>query len=240
MPITIDNLPPVSTIDPPDLLVVHNVATDRTKGISYQNLLTEITTDINAVTQSQLNTAIANVTAAFQAADLVVKDLVFHIGCRISVTSGPFLNNNPGTILGFGNWVEEQGNYYRGYTSNAIQGVIYDINTTYGSSEHNHGGTTGDTTLNSSQIPAHFHSYKDTYHTEASGYGSQYPAFDEYYESRGHDGIGAEGSDYDNSLFMYKNRNTSSVGGTLGHNHTMTHSQHLPPTRVERVWRRIS
>ena len=238
MSITIDNLPPVTSIDPPDLIVVHNVATDRTKGITYQNLLNEITTDINAVTQGQLNTAIANVTTAFQAADLAVKDIVFHIGCRISVTSGPFLNNNPSVILGFGNWVEEQGNYYRGYTPDAIQGVVYDINTTYGSSEHNHGGTTGDTTLNSSQIPEHFHVHKDTYLTEA--FGSQNPPFDEYYELRGYTGIGTDGSDYDNNYFLYKNRTTSSVGGSLGHNHTMLWSQHLPPTKVERIWRRIS
>lgn len=240
MPITIDNLPPVSTIDPPDLLVVHNVATDRTKGISYQNLLTELITDINAVTQGQLNTAIANVTAAYQAADTMVLQAVFHIGSKISVTSGPFLSNNPNTILGFGTWVEENGWYYRGYTSSPYEGVVYNIDQTYGAAQHNHTGTTADTILNLSQTPNHSHDYKDTYLTENYTRNYTNPGFGEYFENRGHTGIGTDGSDYDNDIFLYKNRTTSAVGGTLGHNHVIATNTHLPPTKVERVWRRIS
>ena len=231
MPITIDNLPPISTIDPPDLLVVHNVATDRTKGISYQNLLNELITDINAVTQGQLNTAIANVTAAYQAADTVVLQAVFHVGCKISVTSGPFVSNYPGSILGFGTWVQELGNYYRAGSA---------AGDTYGTTFHNHTGTTADTILNGSQIPEHSHTYKDTYHTEHSTLASTTPAFNEYYEYRGHSGVGTYWSDYDNDYFMYKVRNTEPFGGSLGHNHVISDANHLPPTMVEIVWRRIS
>lgn len=242
MPILFTGLAQQSTTEPADLFVMHNSASDITKKISYQNLKNEIQADINAVTQAQLTTAIANLTAAYQAADRAVLEAVFQVGSRISLNSGPNIFVNPATYLGFGTWVWEQGYYYMGITAGVpIEGFIRGVGGTFGSFTHNHGGATGDTTLNSTQIPSHSHTYDDTFHTEhlytASGY---YRGPNEYLENRGFSGVGTNGTDGDNDAFLYRTRTTSAVGGTQAHNHTIPAQSHMPPTMVESVWRRIA
>lgn len=240
MPITIDNLPLVSTTESADLFVLHQVGTDRTKGISYQNLLNEVRADINAVTQTQLNDTIAAITAAYQAADLSRLQLVFPVGSKIALNGGPMFSVNPATYLGFGTWQKESGYYYRGQTNDLVFGYIYGTGGTYGSTTHNHSGTTADTVLNLSQIPEHVHDHKDTFHTEHYSYAVQDVSRQEFCENRGTRGIGTNGSDYDNDLFFYKVRQTSPAGGTQGHNHPIPTQEYYPPTMVEWVWRRVA
>jgi hypothetical protein len=247
MPITIDNLPPVSTTEGGDLFVLHQVGTDRTKGISYQNLLNEVRADINAVTQAQLNDAIAAITAAYQAADLSRLQLVFPVGSKIALNGGPMFSTNPATYLGFGTWQKESGYYYRGQTNDLVFGYVYGTGGTYGSTTHDHTGTTGNTTLNTLQIPSHVHVHKDTIFTENEGVVSGALGEGESTEYRRAadgvtvlGGIGNKDYDYDNNLFYFKTRNTSPAGGTQGHNHTIPTQEHYPPTMVEWVWRRTA
>lgn len=247
MPITIDNLPQVSTTEPADLFVVHQVGTDRTRGINYQNLLNELRADINAVTQTQLNTAVTNLTNAYKAEVRANMELVFPVGSKICNNGGPLFATNPATYLGFGTWQKESGYYYRGQTNDLVFGFVYGTGGTYGSTTHNHGGTTGDTTLNVSQIPSHVHTHKDTFLTENAGVVSGTLGEGESTEYRRaadgvsvFGGIGNRDYDYDNNLFYFKTRNTAATGDTQGHNHTIPSQEYYPPTMVEWVWRRIA
>ena len=244
MPIPITSLPAQSTTELGDLFVMHNVAADRTKGISYQNLKNELQADINAVTQAQLTAAINNLTAAYQAADLSRLQLVFPVGSKICLSDGPNIFVNPATYLGFGTWVWEHGYYYMGVTAGIpIGGFVYGVGGTFGSFTHNHSGVTGSTTLNESQIPSHTHSHKDTFLTENISVSAGTLGENEALEYRApgiFSGIGNQGYDYDNNVFFYKNRNTSAVGGTQAHTHTIANAEHLPPTMVESIWRRVA
>lgn len=236
MTTTIPGLTGQTTTEDADLIVLQNTAANRTRHITVANFRSELAADMDIVTTAELNLAMVNVTAAYQAADNALKELLFPVGTKVSVSSGVLATTNPSVAWGFGTWVKEEGKYYVGHkTGDTNFGAI---GASIGAVNHSHTGVTGSTTLNTSQIPSHSHSYKDTYLTEASG--SQNPTFDEYYEARGYTGIGTDGSDYDNSYFLYKNRNTASVGDTNGHTHTITQDQHLPPTIVEVVWRRTA
>lgn len=242
MPTTVDGLPNQTTIEPGDLFVLQNTAANRTRNITYDDLLAELTNDMDIITTAQLASAIAGVTAAFQAADLANLQKVFIVGSRISLIGGSALTN-PGIALGFGTWVIEEAKYYAGYKSgDATFGTVGNI---IGSSTHNHSGNTGSTILNETQIPNHLHGYKDTFLTENSSISIGVLGDGEAYETRTQSGVpyaglGTDGSDYDNNYFFYKSRNTSATGGSLGHNHTISSASHLPPTIVEVVWRRTA
>lgn len=241
MTTTIPGLTSQSTIESGDYLVLHNTGANRTRNITYDNLKNELATDMDVITSAQLATALAGVTAAYQAADNALKELLFPVGTRISASSGVLTTTNPNVVWGFGTWVKEEGKYYVGHkladtNFGTIGGVL-------GTVQHNHLSATGSTTLNSTQIPSHTHAYKDTFHTESRFISSGTLGENETSEFRApgvFPGIGAAASDYDNDVFYYKNRNTNPTGDTQGHSHPINNDNHLPPSIVEVVWRRTA
>lgn len=242
MSTTIDGLTGQSTTEDDDLIVLQNVAANRTRKIRYADFIAELTTDMDIITSAQLSSAIAGVTAAFQAADLVNLGKVFIVGSRISLIGASALTN-PGIALGFGTWVIEEAKYYAGYKSG--DPTFGTVGAAVGSATHNHGGVAGATTLNLTQIPSHPHTYNDTFLTENNLTSSGTLGDGEFTESRLlsgglHSGIGTNGSDYDNNTFYVKSRTTTSVGGSLPHDHTIPSASNLPPTIVEVVWRRTA
>ncbi len=241
MTATIPGLTGQTTTEDADLIVLQNTAANRTRSITVANFRNELAADMDIVTTAELNLAIANVTAAYQAADAAVKAALFPVGTKISASSGALTTTNPSVVLGFGTWVKEEGKYYVGHKiGDANFGTI---GASIGSVSHNHGGNTGSTTLNTTQIPSHAHSYKDTFHTESRFVSSGTLGENETSEFRAPGvfaGIGAGSSDYDNDVFYYKNRTTNPTGDTQGHNHLINNDNHLPPSIVEVVWRRTA
>ena len=78
MTIEIPAIPTQTTTESADLFLMHNVASNRTKGITYNNLKAELTTDIDHVTSAQLASAIAGVTADYVEADTHSLDVSFY------------------------------------------------------------------------------------------------------------------------------------------------------------------
>lgn len=241
MTATIPALTGQSTTDPGDYLVIQNTAANRTRKITYDDFKNELASDMDVITSAQLASALAGVTAAYQAADAAVKAALFPVGTKISASFGILTTTNPSVVLGFGTWVKEERSYYAGHKSGDPN--FGTIGASIGGVEHNHGGSTGSTILNTNQIPAHGHPYKDTFHTESRFVSSGALGENETSEFRApgvFGGIGTNGSDYDNDVFYYKNRTTGDTGLTQGHTHTISNSNHLPPTIVEVVWRRTA
>lgn len=242
MPTTIDGLTGQTTTEDDDLIVLQNVAANRTRKIRYADFIAELTADMDIITSAQLATAVANLTTAFQAADLANLGKVFIVGSRISLIGASALTN-PGIALGFGTWVIEEAKYYAGYKSG--DATFGTVGAAVGSATHNHSGVSGGTTLNLTQTPSHAHTYDDTFLTENNLTPSGTLGDGEFILSRTlsggpHSGIGTNGSDYDNNTFYVKTRTTTSVGGTLSHDHPISSSSNLPPTIVEVVWRRTT
>lgn len=220
MTTTIDGLPSQATIEPGDLFVLQNTAANRTRHISYANLISELLNDMGVVTTTQLTTALAGITSAYQAADAANMQKVFKVGSKITLI-GPGALTNPASELGFGTWVMEEGRYYVGYKPADTN--FNNIGGTLGSVEHNHGGNTGGTILNATQIPAHVHVVS-------------FPLYRELNYGQGRVATG----DPITAPEDYHTSNTSSVGDSQPHNHTIATASNLPPSIVEVVWRRTA
>ena len=102
---------------------------------------------------------------------------------------------------------------------------------TGGSITHNHGGSTGDTTLTTNQIPSHKHDYKDSYYIEIND-----PGVGQHKAISGVDGPIAGGpykgsgdSDNDNQYVYYRNGVSYYTGGAGSHNHSITTDSNIPP-----------
>jgi len=103
-----------------------------------------------------------------------------------------------------------------------------------GSNTHNHGGSTGNTTLTISQLPAHSHGYDDAYYAEARS-GVQYNVRGDadgggtdgdnefFWRTRDNDGqpFGAPPSGNDQPL-------TETTGSGNSHNHSITSVNNIP------------
>jgi hypothetical protein len=109
-------------------------------------------------------------------------------------------------------------------------GNTYQTGSTGGSNTHDHGGTTGAHTLSSTEIPAHQHTYKDSYYIEYNNPGVGV--------SGAIDGVdavpdgpykGSGNSDNDNQFVYYRN-GTTNVNGSAGgsHTHTVSSANNLP------------
>lgn len=102
---------------------------------------------------------------------------------------------------------------------------------TGGAVNHNHGGSTNATTLSANQIPAHTHTYKDSYYIEHNdpGLGSA-GAIDGVDNVGPTNYKGSGDSDSDNQYVYYRdgvtNANTTSASS---HDHNITANNHIPP-----------
>lgn len=101
---------------------------------------------------------------------------------------------------------------------------------TGGDVNHNHGSSTGNTTLSTNQIPAHQHTYKDSYYIEynnpGQGAGGTIGGAD--YVSTKYKGSGD--SDGDNDWVYWRNGTTNAnTTSNASHNHSITSNNHLPP-----------
>tara|TARA_R110002124_G_scaffold24738_5_gene90240 strand:- start:6618 stop:8264 length:1647 start_codon:yes stop_codon:yes gene_type:complete len=100
---------------------------------------------------------------------------------------------------------------------------------TGGNTNHDHYGTVNSTTLTSTQIPSHNHSYKDSYYIEynnpGQGSGGTIGGAD-YVGPTQYKGSGD--SDGDNRWVYWRTGTTTNQGSGQGHNHTITTSYHVP------------
>lgn len=219
MTTTIDALAGQATTDPGDYLVIHNTAANRTRKVLVSDFTAEMAADLDVVTNTTLNSAIAAVTAAYQAADLTNLQKVFPIGTKITLVGSGALTN-PSSTLGFGTWVKEEGKFYVGHK--AGDATLGTVGANVGSATHNHSGYVGGTTLNATQIPAHNHTVNFTLYRET--------------------GLGG-GAIATGNPFTPEDSNTtttSTVGNSLPHDHTISSDTNLPPSIVEVVWRRTA
>jgi len=100
---------------------------------------------------------------------------------------------------------------------------------TGGNTNHDHYGTVNSTTLTSTQIPSHNHSYKDSYYIEYNnpGQGSSGTIGGADYVGPTHY-KGSGDSDGDNRWVYWRTGTTNNQGSGQGHNHTITTSYHVP------------
>lgn len=247
MTTTIDGLANQATTEAVDLFVLQNVAANRTRNIKYSDLINEIATDLNIVNAATLASTVATLRAEIAQAKREALELTFPVGCKITNSVHSTGVINPATTLGFGTWVREGGRYYVGSTKGTSLGSITnfsferDAGGTVGLLTHNHGYSTGGTTLNLLQIPSHHHSYRDTFYTESSSLGVILNV-DEFAEPRTNNfaGVGSHSTDYDNNTFFFRVRNTDENGFTQPHSHTINTVDNIPHSMVEIVWRRTA
>lgn len=109
-------------------------------------------------------------------------------------------------------------------------GNTYQTGSTGGSNTHDHGGTTGAHTLTAGQIPAHTHTYKDSYYIESSnpGQGSSGTITGaDYVGPTNYRGSGD--SDNDNDWVYYRNGTTNANTPADGsHTHTIGSANNIP------------
>lgn len=221
MTTTIPGLTGQTTTEDADLIVLQNTAANRTRSITVANFRNELAADMDIVTTAELNLAIANVTAAYQAADNALKELLFPVGTKISASSGVLTTTNPSVVWGFGTWVKEEGKYYVGHkTGDTNFGTIGGV---LGTVQHNHLSRTGGTALNLTQIPEHNHVV-------------YIPLYREVGVGAGHVASG----DAAGAVEDYHSSSTFNAGGSQPHDHPINNDNHLPPSIVEVVWRRTA
>lgn len=221
MTTTIPGLTGQTTTEDADLIVLQNTAANRTRSITVANFRNELAADMDIVTTAELNLAMANVTAAYQAADNALKELLFPVGTKISASSGVLTTTNPSVVWGFGTWVKEEGKYYVGHkTGDPNFGTIGGV---LGTVQHNHLSRTGGTALNLTQIPEHNHVV-------------YIPLYREVGVGAGHVASG----DAAGAVEDYHASSTFNAGGSQPHDHPINNDNHLPPSIVEVVWRRTA
>ena len=105
------------------------------------------------------------------------------------------------------------------------------FNQTGGNINHSHGGSTSATTLSTNQIPAHSHTYKDSYYIEINNPGvgaSGAISGVDYVGPTKYKGSGD--SDNDNKYVYYRNGTTNlNTTSAASHDHNITANNHLPP-----------
>ena len=102
---------------------------------------------------------------------------------------------------------------------------------TGGTTSHNHGGVTGDVTLNINQIPSHGHTYKDGYYMEISDPGQGHHGTVDGADFVGSGSTrfrGSGESDNDNKFIFFRNMTTNGTGGGQSHNHSINTNVHIP------------
>tara|TARA_Y100001972_G_scaffold52895_1_gene64791 strand:+ start:5505 stop:7202 length:1698 start_codon:yes stop_codon:yes gene_type:complete len=112
-------------------------------------------------------------------------------------------------------------------------GSTYNTGSTGGSTTHDHGGSTGGTSLSVADIPAHSHVYKDSYHIEHIttnvGIGGAI-GFVDYIGGTNDDKYRGSGdTDSDNNFLYGRLHTTNPTGSGQTHNHTIASATLLPP-----------
>ena len=109
-------------------------------------------------------------------------------------------------------------------------GNTYQTGSTGGSNTHDHGGSTATHTLSATEIPAHNHTYKDSYYIESynPGQGSSGTiAGADYVGPTNYRGSGD--SDNDNDYVFYRNGTSdNNTGGGGSHAHSISSANNIP------------
>jgi len=146
----------------------------------------------------------------------VLETYIYPVG---SIYMNMAVATNPGTLLGFGTWVAYA-------TGQALVG--YEASGTFDALDESLGaetfsGTSGSTTLSTSQIPSHSHKVAGDEHSGSYDYGDNF-----------------EVNNLTTSSSAKSNQaDTSSVGGGSGHTHTIAGST-LQPSVTVHMWKRTA
>lgn len=105
-------------------------------------------------------------------------------------------------------------------------GTTHGLNTTGGSCNHNHGGTTGASSLTISQLPPHAHCTRDAYYIENGVRNNVVSPGGTESIGGGHGGSGD--SDSDNNTIHFMCRLTQTTGSGQSHSHSIGLADHLP------------
>jgi len=154
--------------------------------------------------------------------------------------------DDPAVRFGFGTWVKQQGRFV--VASSTTDGDFTGAGKQGGSKLHTHTSnfSVSNHTLTEAEVPTyvHNHSYRDRYHAESSG--SIGGTFKESMPSGYNSNRGSDGTDSDNTQWLYydSTTGTSTFGGGGGHKHNMTggvqSTSTLPPYETYHIWKRTA
>ena len=162
------------------------------------------TNTTQVATTAFVQTELGTITAA------VVNALVYPVGSIYTAT----VSTNPNTLLGMGTWVAfGAGRVMAGFDSGD---EAYNVNGFEGGAATVDAGTSGSTTLSTSQMPAHTHTHDRT----DSGGGAHK--------------LSGAGGDSGGTW------TSSSTGGGAGHTHTTPSHSLLQPYIVVYIWKRTA
>jgi hypothetical protein len=100
---------------------------------------------------------------------------------------------------------------------------------TGGDINHNHSGNTGGTAITTATMPAHTHTYKDSYYIEINNPGAGSGGYIDGADFVGPTGKKGSGdSDNDNKYVYWRNGTTNTIGSGTAHVHTISNDSHVP------------
>jgi microcystin-dependent protein len=137
-------------------------------------------------------------------------------------------NRNPATIYGYGTWTP----FAQGRTLIGA-GTGTDTNGVQRSYSEGSTGGTYEEVISKSQLPAHEHSYEDSYLFEAAGSVSGVPTTNKKNVGFINGGFGSGDTDADNNTLVFRNNTTGSVGGNQPTNN-------VQPYVAVFIWRRTA
>lgn len=155
--------------------------------------------------------------------------------------------DNPADRFGFGTWTKVQGKFIA--ASSDTDSYFSPVGKTGGSIAHTHNNNFNvqSHTLTESQVPtyAHSHDFRDRYHIDTPAELTNSP-YKEATPSNYNAGRGSQGTDGDNSVWLYYDTVTESdtFGGGGSHTHGLSggvsNTATLPPYETYHVWKRTA
>jgi len=218
-------------------VVTGSITTNATLNVSGSSTLSgsvTLNTVADAASSSNYNFLVretnGNIAKQINAAPIPVGGIIMWSGTIATIPSGwELCNGSNGTPDLRNKFIVGAHSDLSGTAKSNIEGAS-NFNQTGGNINHSHGGSTNATTLSLNQIPAHTHTYKDSYYIEynnpGQGAGGTIGGAD--YVTTKYKGSGD--SDGDNDWVYWRNGTTNAnTTSNASHDHNITANNHLPP-----------
>lgn len=218
-------------------VVTGSITTNATLNVSGSSTLSgsvTLNTVGNASSATNYNFLVretnGNIAQQVNAAPIPVGGIIMWSGTIATIPTGWALcNGSNGTPDLRNKFIVGAHSDLSGTAKSNVEGVT-NFNQTGGNINHSHGGSTGNTTLSTNQIPPHQHTYKDSYYIEynnpGQGAGGTIGGAD--YVTTKYKGSGD--SDGDNDWVYWRNGTTNAnTTSNASHDHNITANNHVPP-----------
>jgi len=169
--------------------------------------------------------------------------LIFSVG-DVWVTKS---EDDPAVRFGFGTWEKVEGKFI--VSTSSTDTDFSPVGKTGGVKTHTHNDnfSVNSHTLTEAQVPTyvHSHEYRDRYHVDTPNEVSA-STFKEFTPSNYNAGRGSQGTDGDNSVWLYydSDTETDTFGGGGSHSHGLSggvsNATVLPPYEAMNVWERVA